>query len=202
MNSFFSFQVHGNAGHSGGLLEMLTGLLAFFENLTSGGGNCGFLHALLPGMANIANIHPMLVHFPIALLSCFFVLDVLGSVIKKPNWREAASYFLYLGAVTAIFTVLAGFQAAYSVIHSETVHHIMERHEHIGLTVLTLALVLAVWRFRSGIELQDGAKYTFFGLSTLMCILLMFGADLGGLMVYSYGTAIRTPMDCQQATPE
>ena len=203
MNNFLAWQIHGGADHDGGLLETLTGLLTYFENLATGGGGCGFFATLMPGLSGMENIHPLLVHFPIALLSSFFILEVLGCVFKKPQWREAASYFLYFGAVGAIFTVMAGFQAAYTVIHSETVHLIMERHEHFGITVMTLAIVLSVWRLKSGVVLEGGAKYFFLLLSGLMCLLMVLGADLGGYMVYNYGTAVHTPSDdCHQPSSE
>ncbi len=199
MYNFLSWQIHGGADHDGGILGTLTGLLAFFENLTTSGGGCGFFSALMPGLANIENVHPLLVHFPIALLSVFFLLDLIACLAKKPHWRDVASYFLYFGAVGATFTVIAGFQAAYSVIHSEVVHEIMLRHQHFGLSVLTLSVILSVWRLKSGAAITGGANYFFLLLAGLMCMLMMLGADLGGLMVYNYGTAvhaIQTSDDC------
>jgi uncharacterized membrane protein len=206
MNNFLTWQIHGGADHGGGLLESLTGLLTFFENLTTGGGNgCGFLSVIMPGLAGMDNIHPLLVHFPIAFLFAFFVLDLTASVLKKPHWREAASYFLYFGAIGALFTVIAGFMAAYSVIHSETVHHIMLRHQYFGLSVLTLSVILSIWRLKSSATLTGGANNFFLILAGLMCVLLSLGADLGGLMVYNYGTAVHTAQttdDCHHPEAE
>jgi uncharacterized membrane protein len=198
MINFLAWQIHGGADHDGGILQSLTGLLAFFENLSQGGG-CGFFSALLPGVAGLDNIHPLLVHFPIAFLSAFFLLDLIAYLAKKSPWRDIASYFLYFGAVGAIFTVISGFIAAYSVAHNETVHEIMLRHQYFGISVLTISVILSVWRLKSGVAITGGANYFFLILSGVMCVLLTFGADLGGLMVYNYGTAVhavQTPDDC------
>jgi uncharacterized membrane protein len=201
MNTFLTWQIHGGADHDGGLLGVLTSLLTTFENLSSSGGGCGgIFSALFPGLAGLDNIHPLLIHFPIAFLSAFFVWDVIASVLKKPHWRDVASYFLYFGAVGAVFTVIAGFVAAYSVAHNEVVHEIMLRHQYFGLGVMTLAILLSVWRFKSGVAITGGANHFFLILSGLMCVLLILGADLGGLMVYNYGTAVHlipTPDECQ-----
>jgi uncharacterized membrane protein len=89
--------------------------------------------------------------------------------------------------------------AAYSVAHSETVHEIMLRHQYFGISVLAISVILSVWRLKSGVAITGGANYFFLILSGVMCVLLMFGADLGGLMVYNYGTAVhavQTPDDC------
>jgi uncharacterized membrane protein len=176
MNNFLAWQVHGNADSGGGLLDILTGVLAFFESLTSSGGD-GFFNVLMPGLAGMNNIHPLLVHFPIAFLVGFFLFDVVACLARKPQWREVASYLLYFGAVGAFFT--------------DVVHAIMERHETFGVSVLTLAVSLSLWRLKKGASMTGGANTFFLILSGLMCVLLALGADLGGLMVYKYGTAVQ-----------
>jgi uncharacterized membrane protein len=117
-------------------------------------------------------------------------LEVFATLSKKTHWCEISRYFLYFGTISVIFTVIAGFAAAYSVEHNEIVHLIMLRHQYIGLTVTTLAIVLSVWRYKMS-ELTGVAKQLFLILASVMCILLALGADLGGLMVYHYGTGVQ-----------
>ncbi len=190
MNNFLSFQIHGGADQGGGIADGIASLLAFFEGLTAH-DSPGIFQTLMPGIANMDNIHPLLVHFPIAFLSAFFALDVVGTLAKKPHWRNVASWLLYLGTVAAVFTVTAGFIAAGSVAHGDDVHIIMERHEHFGVSVLTLAFLLSAWRLKSGGVIQGGANSFFLILAALLCVLMMLGADLGGLMVYKYGVAVK-----------
>ncbi len=190
MNNFLSFQIHGNADHSGGIAESVSSLLAFFENLTTQGPGDIF-SSLLPGIAGMDNIHPLLVHFPIAFLSVFFILDVIGTLAKKPQWRAVAGWFLYIGSIAAVFTVIAGFIAAGSVIHGGNVHEIMESHEHFGLSVLSLSIALSAWRIKSGGLIRGGANSLFLLLAAMLCVLMLLGADLGGLMVYQYGVAVK-----------
>ncbi|MFZ2405858.1 MAG: DUF2231 domain-containing protein [Methylobacter sp.] len=191
MNNFLSFQIHGGADHGGGIADSVASLLAFFEELTAH-DSPGIFPTLMPGIANMDNIHPLLVHFPIAFLSAFFVLDLVGTLAKKPQCRNVAGWLLYLGTFAAVFTVTAGFIAAGSVTHGEDVHEIMARHEHFGVSVLTLATLLSIWRVKSGGVIQGGANSFFLILSALLCVLMMLGADLGGLMVYHYGVAVDT----------
>jgi len=190
MNNFLSFQIHGGADQGGGIVESVASLLTFFENLSTQGPG-GIFSSIMPGIAGMDNIHPLLVHFPIAFLSAFFALDLVGTIAKKPQWRSVASWFLFFGTIAALFTVIAGLVAASSVAHGGNVHDIMERHEHIGLSVLALAVVLSIWRMKSGSLLRGGANSFFLILSALLCVLMMLGADLGGLMVYQYGVAVK-----------
>ncbi len=188
MNNFLSFQIHGG-GDQGGIAENVASLLAFFESLTTK-GPAEIFSSLMPGIAGMDNFHPLLVHFPIAFLSVFFALDVIGTLAKKTQWRSVASWFLYLGTVAAAFTVLTGLIAADSVAHGEDVHGIMENHEKIGISILSLATVLSVWRIKSGALIQGGANSFFLLLSALLFVLIMLGADLGGFMVYKFGVAV------------
>jgi uncharacterized membrane protein len=187
MNNLFAFQIHGGADH-GGVADSVAGLLVFMEGLTSHGSG-GFLSALLPGIAAMSNIHPLLVHFPIAFLTGFFVLECLAVLAKKDAWREIASYLLYLGSFSAVFTVIAGFIAANTVAHGGNVHAIMENHEHIGLGILGLSLLLSAWRAAAGVQ-KGGANVFFLLMAAVLSLLILLGADLGGLMVYKYGVAV------------
>ena len=189
MYNFLSFQIHGDADHSGGIADSVAQLLVFFEQLSSQGPR-GVFSALMPGVAGMINIHPLLVHFPIAFLSAFFIVDSIASLAKNQHWRSIAGSLLYLGTVAAALTVIAGFSAANSVAHGNDVHDIMERHEHIGIIVLGLATLLSAWRLKGGALLQGGANSFFLLLSAILCGLLLVGADLGGLMVYRYGVAV------------
>lgn len=188
MNNFLAFQVHGNAD-SQGMSGSLETFLAFVDSLL-GKSAAEIFSSLIPGIAALDNIHPMLVHFPIAFLSCFVILDLVASIAKKPHWREFAGGLLYLGTAMAVFTVIAGFVAANSVTHGENVHIIMERHEAYGVAILCLASVLSGWRWKSGHQIHGEINILHLILSALLGLCLVLGADLGGLMVYKYGVAV------------
>ncbi|MGJ0486669.1 MAG: DUF2231 domain-containing protein [Methylomicrobium sp.] len=184
-----TFMIHGGANHDGGVAAAVGGLLSFLEKL-AGMEPPEIFATVLPGIAAMQNHHPMLVHFPIAFLSAFFVLDLVGSLFHKPNWRVVASWLLYLGAIAAIFTATAGFIAANSVPHGGNVHEIMERHEHFGITVVILSVLLSGWRALKGGRIEGAANSLFLILAAIMWGVMALGADLGGLMVYRYGVAV------------
>lgn len=188
MMNFLSLQIHGG-GIGVGVAANLESLLIFIEGL-SGKTPPEMFSAIMPGIAGLDNIHPLFVHYPIAFFTAFFVFDFFGVVAKKEKWRYVASCLLYVGTIAAAVTVVAGLFAADSVEHGEDVHEIMERHEHIGIAILSLSLFLSAWRLKQwGLRLKRG-NTIFLLLAAFLCVLLSLGADLGGLMVYQHGVSV------------
>ena len=185
-NDFLSIQIHGG---SGGVAAVMESFLTFIESLHDKNPEQIFV-TIMPGFAAMANVHPLLVHFPIALLTTFFLLDVFGSLFGRDAWRQAASYLLYLGAIAALLTVMAGLQAAATVPHDEVVHQIMERHEAFGFSIASIAVFLSLWRLMSREFPRGGGNFLFLILAALLNLLIVLGADLGGLMVYKHGVAV------------
>jgi uncharacterized membrane protein len=189
MTNFLTFQIHGS-GMGGGVAANVANLLEFLESL-SGKTPPEIFSSIFPGISAMENIHPLMVHFPIAFFTAFFIVDSVATVAKKTQWRDVAAWLLYFGTVTAIFTVIAGLFAANSVEHGDDVHEIMERHEHIGIAVLALSLFLSAWRLKRWGLHSAGANSAFLCLAGFLCLLMSLGADLGGLMVYRYGVAVK-----------
>ncbi|MCK6619697.1 MAG: hypothetical protein HUU32_04670 [Calditrichaceae bacterium] len=59
------------------------------------------------------NVHPLIVHFPIALLIFALLFDLFALIFRNINWvRYAAGSLYILGALAAVITYLSGKQAA------------------------------------------------------------------------------------------
>ncbi|MDT4291749.1 DUF2231 domain-containing protein [Methylomonas sp. MO1] len=198
LNDHLTFAVHGGGDNGGGVAGGVESLLSFLEVLVRQSPSES-LDSLLPGVAALQNIHPLLVHFPIALLTMFFTLDLIGSVAKRSEWRQIAGAFLYLGTVFAALTVAAGLVAAGSVAHGGDVHEIMEHHEHLGISVLSLATALSAWRLFSKGLIVGPANTLYLLLAAILAALLAFAADLGGLMVYKHGVSVHAADQVNQA---
>jgi len=182
--SDLSFSVHG--GGDGGLLVMLDNLLTYIQNASFSGAGV----SLLPGLADMANVHPLIVHFPIALLSSFLILEIIATLSKSERMHVASSWMLYVGTVGAAATVMAGFMAASTVPHGGAAHEIIASHKSFGLSVLVLAVVLTCWRLLYKKPLSGMASVLNIMLAVIMVGLLTKGADLGGQMVYKYGVGV------------
>lgn len=186
--------IHGGGdGHGGnGLIGVLDSLL---DVVSRGFGPDSSLKPLAGIEALGSNIHPYIVHFPIAFLTGFLLFEVMGLGLRSKSARQIASGMLYLGAIGAVSAAGAGLIAESSVPHGAAVHEILEWHERLGLTVATLATVLAFWRALAGTPFSTMAKALHLIVAGVVGACLFFAADLGGLMVYQYGVGVKSLQD-------
>ena len=185
--------------HAGGeailvIMEMLTHLLTLLERLPFMSFHEAMLE-LFPGILSLHNLHPLFVHFPIVLLPLFFLFDLGGLLFNRTLWRDVASLLLWLGLLFSGITVLSGLFAAKSIPHAEDVHLIMESHKHLAILVFFLTGILVVWRASHARPPVGVDGWSFLGLAGLTSILVVFTADMGGLMVYQHGVAVSPVME-------
>lgn len=182
-----SFQIHGSNDSS--VATTVEVLLTFFESLLNQ-SPIEIFATVLPGIANLENLHPLFVHFPIAFLLGFVCIEFAACIRHKQQWRELASGLLYLGSISALFTVVAGLFAEESVDHGGNVHAVMEYHELFGFIILGLSVFLSIWRLLAKAQIKAEANILYLILSMFLAICVILGADLGGLMVYKHGVAV------------
>jgi uncharacterized membrane protein len=156
------------------------------------------LEALLPGAQHLQNIHPLLVHFPLAFLPGAALLYVLAWVSSRESWAWTAFWLLVLGGSSAVATAATGLYAEEGVMVARSVRaELLVRHEWLMLTTTGLALALALWAGAAR-PLPVKGRRAFLVLLLLLVALLARGADYGGRLVYDYnagGNACGQPIE-------
>ncbi len=156
------------------------------------------LERILPGASHLQNIHPLLVHFPIAFLYGAALLYFLGSISASERLKWTALWMLVLGALGAAAAVASGLYAAPGLMVSMSVRHeLLRHHKHLMIAASAVTGVLTVWALAAR-PMPTRGRYVFLaGLIAVMC-LMTAGADIGGEMVYGYnagGSACPQPID-------
>lgn len=189
--------VHGGADGGTGWVGVLDSLL---ESISRGIEPGSSWNPIAGITALGVNVHPLLVHFPIAFLLGFLLFEIIGLVRHQPSLRQAASVMLYLGAGGAVLAAAAGLIAEATVPHGGAVHEILEWHERLGLTVAFLSVVMAIWRAMVGGQFATSmAQALHLFVAGIIGVCLFFGADLGGLMVYQYGVGVKSLQSAEDA---
>jgi uncharacterized membrane protein len=140
------------------------------------------------------NLHPILVHFPIAWLIAAIVVDCVSLILPRPTWAEVTATVLYpAGAVSALATYLTGREAAATVFTPGLAHAVVQQHWNWALATTiffgalsTLRLTLFFVKRRP--SFAGRAALTAAGLAGL--ILLFYTGELGARLVYQYGVGV------------
>ncbi len=146
---------------------------------------------LLPGIETIQNIHPLFVHFPVALILTTLLFEAFWWMTKKDKFRDFATYLLVLSVLFSVAAVITGYLASNSLGHDAPGHDFVHEHRNVmmwmsGILLVTVFSVLFVRPLREG------------NLRRLLIIpllvigaLLVYGADKGGQLVFEYGMGVK-----------
>lgn len=156
------------------------------------------LEQLLPGVHHLQNVHPVVVHFPIAFLVGAALFYGMAWVLGREPLATTARWTLLLGAISAGVAVGTGLYAGEGVMVSRSVRdHLLEPHEYLMLTTLGLSVVLAIWALIARPSPQKGRLF-FILLFVALLVVMTIGADYGARMVYDYnagGNACPQPIE-------
>ena len=149
--------------------------------------------SLLPDWA--PNLHPLLVHFPIALLAAAALLDgvrlVLGRVGAVGVGVGIVNGLYFAGTAMLAATYLAGRSAATTVFIPGMAHGAVDDHWTLAAWCLGYFVVATGARFVLGNRLrQTTGRIAFAVVGLVGLVLLAETADRGGRLVYEYGVGV------------
>ncbi|HVB81291.1 MAG TPA: DUF2231 domain-containing protein [Candidatus Binataceae bacterium] len=154
-----------------------------------------------PGAQHLQNIHPLIVHFPIALLFTAALMYWLGFLARRESWQWTGLWTLGLGAVGAAAAAATGLYAAPGVMLAPSVKAaLLTYHKWIMISVLILSAALALWALAAR-PMPVRGRGAFLALLLVVAALIAKGADYGGRMVYDYnagGYACGQPIEFSQ----
>jgi uncharacterized membrane protein len=144
-------------------------------------------------MIDTTHIHPIIVHFPIALLIVGFLFDIAGLFIQKEFFSKTGFYLLILGTVGVITAFLTGNLAGGGITEQGMLKDALETHEDAAELTIWLVSITAVFR----ILLVLLKKYG--GLLKATALVLFFASVLaigrtgyyGGELVYKHAAGVQ-----------
>ena len=161
----------------------------------------------MPGLESVLNIHPLLVHFPIALTLTAALLVGVHLVTRGAEWLRIASVLIYLSAAAALVAAATGLMASDGLGHDTPGHELVHEHRDIMLVYTGLIIGLAILHALAQREiwgwLSHGAvKAARLGLLLAACATLIIGADRGALLVFGHGIGMRTEQGTAASPPD
>lgn len=129
----------------------------------------------------VGRLHPLLVHFPIALLLVGAAVRVYALASKRPEVSLAARVLVVLGAVSAVASSVAGLALSASGDWNGAVLEKLELHRTLGLLAATMAVAAAALERR----LSDKSRSKVELIPLFLCAVFVAAAGhVGGLLVF------------------
>lgn len=133
-------------------------------------------------------LHPALVHFPIAFLFGAIVVDLYAWSRVRSGLERVVLGLLISGVSTGVLAALAGVLAYFTLpTHTSAAHEMMSRHIWLQTTSISLFLGATLIRWRSG---NMSSVLLARGIGLVAGAILLWGSSVGGEMVYRGGTGI------------
>ena len=151
-----------------------------------------FMLELLPPLNDhnlpwMDTIHPIVVHFVIAMALIAFVFDLIGVLWRRPALFEA-SFWNLLFATGAIFVAIifgqveAGLASPYGA-----ARNILDIHTTIGWSLAVVLSLLTGWRYVLRSRDPEALPLSFLGAGALVSALIMVQVVLGDKLIWTYG---------------
>ncbi len=155
----------------------------------------------MPGLEATLNIHPLFVHFPIALTLAAIPLIFYSFFTGKSGAMDTAATMIYMAAIAAILTLLTGNMAADSLGHDSPAHDLVHNHKYFMYWYTGLISILAMLNYF--IRRADAPAWVSHWSTKAVRMVLLFssatiliiGTDRGGLLVFGHGMGMTRQLE-------
>lgn len=135
-------------------------------------------------------IHPIIVHFIIAMVFFSFFCDVVGYFTRNPRLFEVSFWNLFVAAIAIFLAIIFGqFEAGLAQPY-KVVKPVLDLHTITGWSLSVILVAITAWRFV--IRRRDRLKIPaiYLGFATFLSCLVFFQTYLGTRLVWVYGLHI------------
>ncbi|MGE5431879.1 MAG: DUF2231 domain-containing protein [Syntrophomonadaceae bacterium] len=144
-------------------------------------------------MFETSHLHPMIVHFPIALLIVGFLFDALSLFVKKEFFSNAGFYLLILGTLGVVAAYFSGTFAGSGISEAGSLKQALETHEGAAELALWLMVITAAIRIALVIakKYEGGFKYATIFLFLLGVLAIARTGFYGGDLVFRHAAGVQ-----------
>src|SRR5690625_2493895 len=152
------------------------------------------------------NIHPIVVHFPIALLVVALLLDLIRIVKREHTGLNLAVQILYgLGTLGLIVSFITGRQATETVEVAGQAFSVLASHENWAFATMIFFIVFfglrfAVYWFQ--LDMRKSISFVSVLLGLIGLELVAITGDRGGELVFGHGVGVTAIQELQRELDE
>jgi uncharacterized membrane protein len=132
-------------------------------------------------------IHPIVVHFVIAMGVITFVFDLIGSAFKKPALYEVSFWNLLFATVAIFVAIIFGQVEAGLADPYGASSEILNLHSTIGWSLAGILSLLSAWRYVIRNKDPQQLPLSFLAAGAGLSVLIVVQVMLGNQLIWVYG---------------
>ena len=132
-------------------------------------------------------VHPIIVHFVIAMVFFSFFCDVVGYFTRKHHLFEVSFWNMFVASICIFIAVIFGQFEAGLANPYEAAQRALNSHTLLGWALSVIVVGITTWRFV--IRNRDPLKVppAYLGVATFLVCLVSVQVILGSRLVWVYG---------------
>ena len=142
----------------------------------------------------LAEFHPPVVHFAIALVIAGILFDIAGFVLNRESLKNAGFWAIVFGALAvwgAMFTGHYAEELVEDAIKGTRAYELLEQHEEIGEILPWIVSVLAGFRIFLNFRPNKKLFILYMVAGLVIAGMVGFQGRLGGKMVFEHGVGVK-----------
>ena len=128
-------------------------------------------------------LHPLVIHFPIALFSSAVLFDWIAIVFKKNELLMTSWWVMLLALFSSVFAIITGLIDDNLIGHLFTTLPLWNNHGLMQIISIVIFLSIFIWRTKQP-NLFDSKKnvfiYLLIGLTNV--VILFYGSHIGAIL--------------------
>lgn len=132
-------------------------------------------------------IHPIVVHFVIAMVLFAFLCDIIGYFAKNPRLYEVSWWNMFFATLAIFIAIIFGQTEAGLAEPYPAVRPVLNLHTLIGWSLSAILASVTAWRFILRSRDPQQVPVIYLGVSLLLVGIVCFQVYLGDQLVWVYG---------------
>ena len=130
---------------------------------------------------SITEIHPLFVHFPIALFATGLFFDLLAEILQKEELEQAGFWCMLMGLVSCLFANMTGLLA---FLEEGSISDLPQFYHALLIWLAIIFFAVLFWvriKFQVDLRYSSTKRYLYFLGYILAVGILFYGAHLGAI---------------------
>ena len=136
-------------------------------------------------------LHPIIIHFVIAMVFFSFFCDVVGYFTGKPHFFEVSVWNLLVASVSLFFAVIFGQLEAGLAQPYQAAQSTLTNHTVLGWSLSAIIVLLTTWRFAIRTHNTRKISPVYLGAGTFTICLVFLQIYLGTKLFWVYGLHVK-----------